>query len=195
MTTVARHRGPTTLEEWQGLPVEKRYELIDGELVEKAAPDFRHGDAQAGLLERLRPWFHRRTGGQRPGGWWIVSEVDIELNGDGYRPDITGWRRERVLDAPRERPVRIRPDWICEIVSDSNATTDTIRKLRRYHQAGIPHFWLLDPATKTLVVHRHAPAGYLAVLLAEVGEVVRAEPFEAAELHIGALFGEEPEDP
>ena len=191
MTTAERQRPTTTVDEWLREPAEKRYELIDGDLIEKAAPDFSHGSAQAGLIAHLHPWFHQRDGGDRPGGWWIASEVDVVLDDNGFRPDIAGWRRERVPEMPKTRPVRVRPDWICEIVSESNATTDTIKKLRRYHQAGVPHYWLLDPATRTLAVYRHAAEGYQSVLVAEAGETARAEPFEAIELRIAALFGDE----
>lgn len=51
-------------------------ELVDGELLPKAAPDPAHGGSQAKLGEALGP-FNRRPGGPRgPGGWWIMTEVD-----------------------------------------------------------------------------------------------------------------------
>ncbi len=44
-------------------------------------------------------------------------------------------------------------------------------------------------------VRRWAPDGYIEVLAATRGERVQAEPFEAVELSVGALFGdEEPEE-
>jgi hypothetical protein len=39
---------------------------------------------------------------------------------------------------------------------------------------------------------RHTPEGYLTILRAERGEVVRAEPFDAIELAVGTLFGDDP---
>ncbi|MHB8877532.1 MAG: Uma2 family endonuclease [Myxococcaceae bacterium] len=191
MKTPEGRASPATLAEWLSRPPEARLELIDGKLIEKAAPDYLHGRTQLDVAQQIRPWYHHRGGGGRPGGWWIASEVDIVLDGNGYRPDLVGWRRDRVPEMPGERPVRLRPDWICEIVSEANATTDTVKKLRRYHQAGLPHYWLADPSKKTLTVYRHERDGYLAVLAAEAGETVRAEPFDAIELRVGALFGEE----
>lgn len=184
-----------TIEEWLAQPEDRRLELIDGEFVEKALPDEPHADAQAGLVTELRTAFNRRGGGGHPGGWWIRTEIDIALNGNGYRPDIAGWRRARVPEMPKQRPITIPPDWICEILSDSNATTDTVKKLRRYHEAGVPHYWLVDPRQMTLTVYRHQAEGYLNVLTAEKGELVRAEPFDAIELRVGLLFGEDPDDP
>ena len=42
-------------------------------------------------------------------------------------------------------------------------------------------------------MHRHTEAGYLVVLAAESGERVQAEPFEAIELQVGVLFGDDEE--
>lgn len=195
MTSPVPHRGPYTLADWQAQPEGSRFELIDGELVEKALPTITHGVAQRSTGGTIGAAFHRKSGGPgRPGGWWIASEVDIVLDGRGYRPDLVGWRRERMPSMVAERPVLLRSDWLCEIVSDSNRSTDTVTKLRRYHQAGVPHYWILDQLDRTLTVYRHQPAGYLVLLRAEAGERVRAEPFEAIELHVAVLFGDDPED-
>jgi hypothetical protein len=48
--------------------------------------------------------------------------------------------------------------------------------------------------TKTLIVHRWEPRGYLVTLTAGLGDVVRAEPFESLELRVSVLFGIEDED-
>ncbi len=191
MTERGKHH---TIEEWLEQPSERRLELIDGELIEKALPNVPHAQSQGGLLVGIRSHFHRKPGGMGAGdGWWILPEVDIQLGENGYRPDVAGWRRARSPEQPSGRPVTLRPDWICEILSESNRHNDTIRKLRRYHQAGVPHYWLLDPDTGTLNVFRHEPQGYLNVLIAERGQRVRAEPFEALELPVGLLLGDDPE--
>jgi Uma2 family endonuclease len=187
--------GTKTLADWLALPDDARVELIDGELVEKAAPDEPHAAAQAGTTAAIHGRFNRRSGGPNgPGGWWIRTELDILLDARIFRPDLAGWRRERVAALPRERPFPIRPDWICEIVSDSNRRTDTITKLHRYHQGGVPQYWLLDELDRTLTVHRHAAEGYVIVLRAEAADLVRAEPFDAIELRVGVLLGDDPED-
>jgi Uma2 family endonuclease len=188
------HRASKTIADWLAQPEGARLELIDGELIEKAAPTFEHGRSQSCLSARLTGPFDRKPGGPGgPGGWWIGSEIDVLLDGRGFCPDLVGWKRESMPVAPRERPVTVRPDWICEIVSESNRATDTVKKLRRYHQAGVPHYWILDQVDRTLTVHRHGADGYLIALRAEAGERVRPEPFEAIELLVGLLLGDDPE--
>lgn len=187
---------PATVADWLAQPDDARVELIDGELIPKAAPTFEHGQAQAATVSAITGPFGRRPGGSGgPGGWWLATEVDILLDGRGYRPDIAGWRRDRVPTMPRDRPVTLRPDWLCEVVSESNRATDTITKLRRYHQAGVPHYWIVDQVERSLTVHRHHPDGYVIALRAEASERVRAEPFAAIELHVAVLLGDDPDEP
>ncbi len=62
------------------------------------------------------------------------------------------------------------------------------------HRHHVPHYWILDPTEETLLVHRWGPDGYIEVLAAERNERVRAEPFEALELRVGVLFGDEDEE-
>jgi hypothetical protein len=74
----ASKTGPKTIGDWSALPADARYELIDGELVEKAVPTFEHGLAQRNTASALGGPYGRRVGGPGgPGGWWIVTEVDI----------------------------------------------------------------------------------------------------------------------
>ena len=184
-----------TLEDLFAIPEEaRRHELIDGELVEKGAATGEHGGTQADLVSTLKSRFGRRPGGRWPGGWWFVLEVEVYFDPDNtFRPDVTGWRRERAPERPSGTPIMLRPDWICEILS-TNRRNDLVRKKRVYHRYGVPHYWILDPVEETLSVLRWGPDGYIDVLAAQRGERVRAEPFDAVELPVGAFFGEEEDE-
>lgn len=183
-----------TLDDFLAIPEERRFhELLASELVEKATPSGEHGDAQAGVVSAVRPRYQRRAGSGGPGGWWIATEVEVLLDeGDLVRPDVLGWRRERVPERPTGTPVRVRPDWVCEVISASNANVDTVKKLRIYHRARVPHYWIVDPRDATLTAMRWSDAGFTTVLRAERGETVRPEPFEEIELAVGTLFGDDP---
>lgn len=168
----------------------RRHEIIDGVLAEKEAASGRHGAAQVRLAQRLGP-YDRRPGGRWPGGWWFATEVEIQLaESQIFRPDIAGWRRERLDVLPSEVPITVTPDWICEILS-TNKRNDLIKKKRAYHLHEVRHYWLVDPVDETLAVYRWQADGYVEVLIAERAEVVRAEPFDAIELRVGVLFGDD----
>ena len=187
-------RRAATLDDLWAIPEAERFhELVAGQLIQKAAPTGEHGDAQAGVVGAVRSPFQRKPGGGGPGGWWIATEVEVLLtSGDVVRPDVLGWRREHCPERPTGTPVKVRPDWVCEVVSASNATDDTVKKLRLYHQVGVLHYWLADPRDATLTIMRWSPDGYVTLMRAERGEVVRAEPFEAIEIVVGTLFGDDP---
>jgi Uma2 family endonuclease len=174
---------------------ERFHEIIDGELVRKAAPSGLHGRAQCIVGGRIGDSYSRRPGGRRPGGWWIVTEVEVQLaEHDVFRPDVSGWRRERLPELPRESPILVRPDWVCEVLSRSNARNDLVKKMRVYHRSGVPHYWIVDPEEETLTVYRWTADGYLVALTAEREERVRAEPFGELELSVAALFGGDDDD-
>ncbi len=168
---------------------ERFHELVDGELVRKPAPSGPHGRAQARLVTKIGGAYDRR------GGWWIAVEVEVQLEEQQvYRPDIVGWRRERLPELPTKAPISVRPDWVCEVLSESNASNDLVRKMRGYQRAGVPHYWVVDPGEQTLTVYRWTAEGFLLVLAADRSERVRAEPFAELSLFVGALFGEDDDD-
>jgi Uma2 family endonuclease len=168
----------------------RRHEIIDGTLVEKEAASGRHGGAQVRLARHLGP-YDRRPGGRWPGGWWFATEVEILFEDTQVlRPDVAGWRREHLLELPAEVPVAVRPDWICEILSQ-NRRNDLVKKKRVYHRHRVEHYWLVDPVEETLAVLRWHPDGYVEVLVADRDERVRAVPFDSLELRVGVLFGDD----
>lgn len=82
----------------------------------------------------------------------------------------------------------VRPDWLCEVLSPSTATHDRVRKMPIYAVRGVPHVWLLDPERETLEVLRLDGDNYRAIAAYAGTEAVRAEPFEAVELDLRAMW-------
>jgi Uma2 family endonuclease len=187
-------RSLATIADLLAIPEEdRRHEVIDGELVEKEATSGRHGGAQLRIGEALAP-YNRRPGGRAPGGWLFASETEILFEPTQVlRPDVAGWRRDRLAELPAEVPIEVLPDWVCEILSQDRKR-DLVKKKRIYHQHRVGHYWIVDPANETLSVHRWHADGYLEVLVAERGERVRAEPFGELELAVGILFGDDPSE-
>jgi len=190
LVTTSRPSGrPAGASDLRDLAPERAAEVIGGVIVDKAAPRFDHGNAQSGLSGSLFG-FRGSGGSSGPGGWWITTEVEVEYEPtEVYRHDLVGWRRERVPTMPAAWPVTVRPDWVCEVLSGSNASNDTVTKQRVLHRHAVPHYWLLDPDAGTLRVLRWTADGYLEALSASADEVVRAEPFAAIELSMKDVLG------
>jgi len=168
------------------IPPERGAEVVEGHVVYKASPSFSHGYVQGQIGGLLR----FGSGGRGATGWWLVTEPDVELEAhEVYRPDLAGWRRERVPSIPTEVPIRLRPDWVCEVLSPSTAGRDLSAKLRGYHRSGIPHYWVVDPEHHTLVIYRWQSDTYAVAGSAGLGDTIQAEPF-AVDLSVAQLFGD-----
>jgi len=168
-------------------------ELVEGTVVHKAAPSPAHGAAQLGLGDVLAPMRRRRHGGtESPGGWWLMTDVEVlYANGDVYRHDAVGFRRDRHPERPGSSPVAVRPDWAAEILSAATARRDLVTKFRTLLAAAVPHYWVIDAEHELLTVYRHTPVGCVTALTAGVPDVVNAEPFEAIEISMAVLFGKD----
>lgn len=185
-------------EDLLALPEGVRAEIVGGALVLPRSPLPRHSRAQRAAARFLGGPFDDDDGRGGPGGWWILLEVDVRLAAhEIVRPDIAGWRRERLLVPWDVRPIDVVPDWVCEVVSPSNAAYDRVRKRELYARYGIAYYWLLDPAARTLEALRleHTAKEWIEVGAYDDASLARIAPFEAIELEVGRLFppaGEEP---
>jgi hypothetical protein len=155
-------------------------------------PTAEHSDARLGLAAALRQHFHRPVGSPAvPGGWWILGQVELELEDDEIlRPDLAGWRRKRVPERPQGSPLRMRPDWICHVIAQSSAYEDAAQRLELCQRSGIPFYWIVDVERRILTSHRLVDRSYARGIQAARWQFVHAEPFDAIEIRMGALFGD-----
>ncbi len=175
---------------------QRRHEVLDGEIVEKALPRGEHGHSQAYLVHamiELAKSECRRSGQPRSAGWWFATELTIDLSmHQTVQPDVAGWRRERMPNRPSGYPVTLRPDWVCEVMCDGDARRrDALLKRRIYADHGVPFYWLVDTERETLTVLTLTERGYVELLTAARTDRVRAAPFDLIELQVGVLFGDD----
>lgn len=161
-------------------------QIVDGELIVQPRPAIEHQHVTSVLGGELSYPFGRGRGG--PGGWWILDEPELHLRRDIVVPDLAGWRRARVPVLSTGPFLSIAPDWVCEVLSPSTAGLDRVRKLAVYAREQVEHAWLIDPIAHTLEVLRRDGTHWLIVGSHAGGEVVRAEPFDAIELELAALW-------
>ena len=188
MSSAARQATP--LEELLLRGEDARLEVVDGVLCGMETTG-EHAGAQAGVLTAVRGSYHRGSGGEgRGGGWWIYVEPTIQLTiREVYRPDLAGWKRDGVPERPVGFPIRHVPDWVCEVPSPGNAQHDLQVKRRAYHAAKVGYYWIVDPAREEVTILRWSLDGYVIVEVEAVEGVLRALPFEQAEIRLGGLFG------
>jgi Uma2 family endonuclease len=180
-------RRPATYEDLLALPDGVRAEIVAGDIVVAPAPLPRHSKVQRALGGFLGGPYDDGDGHGGPGGWWIFIEVDIRLGANVVRPDLAGWRRER-LPEPDVRPIDVVPDWICEILSESNAAYDRVTKRRLYAEHGVRHFWLADPESRTLETYGLDAGRWVDTGSFDESSRARIAPFDAVELEIARIF-------
>ena len=167
-------------------------EVIDGELSVMPRPRRQHARAAGELHGELRNPFDRGRGG--PGGWVFLPEPELHLGPkpDILAPDLAGWRRARVPDdfLAEDAPAHIElaPDWVCEVLSERTQAQDRGKKRRIYRREGVGHYWLVDPRDRTVEVYRLENGRWVEVDTYEGDAAVRAEPFDAIELDLSALW-------
>lgn len=174
-----------TYEDLLALPEHVVGEIVNGELHVSPRPSSLHARASSELGAGLNGPFGQGNGG--PGGWIILDEPELHLVGQILVPDLAGWRRERMPELPDAPSFDLAPDWICEVLSPSTESFDRAKKLPAYAQAGVKHAWLVDPGPRTLEIFRLDGAGWRLVGTL-TDDKVRAEPFDAIELNLAALW-------
>jgi len=171
-------------------PADKIAEIIDGDLTlmpRPAGPAVGTG-SDLGIL--LGNPFRFGRGG--PGGWLIYDEPELRLGEDVVVPDLAGWRRERLGDAPGESYRTVSPDWVCEVLSPSTQRHDRVRKMPLYARERVAHVWLVEPVVRTVEAFRLD--GDRWVLLGTWGDddVASIPPFEAVPLELALLWTASP---
>jgi Uma2 family endonuclease len=181
-------RKRATYEDVLNAPPHVVAEIVDGELHLSPRPAAPHSVAASVLASELGRPFSRGLGG--PGGWLLPIEPELHLGADILVPDYGGWRRERmpfVTDVPY---FTLAPDWICEVLSPSTERMDRADKLPVYAREGVRHVWLVNPLQRTLEVLRLEGGRWLTLAVHRDDARVRAEPFDAVELELGALWAD-----
>jgi hypothetical protein len=80
------------------------------------------------------------------GGWWVLYEPELRLDGELLVPTLAGWRDGRLVALPIAHVLELAPDWVCEVCVTSLARVDLDRKLAAYARAAVAHCWVIDPA-------------------------------------------------
>jgi Uma2 family endonuclease len=178
------------------LPEGHRAEIIAGIVVSPPSPLPKHGRAQRVLGRLIGGPFDDDDGRGGPGGWWILPEVDVRFTPhDIVKPDLAGWRRERLASPWDMRPIDVVPDWICEILSPSNIADDRVRKRQLYAEHDVAFYWLLDPQARTLEALRLESKIWVEVGSYDDASIARVAPFDAIEIEVGRFFPPEPSKP
>jgi Uma2 family endonuclease len=184
MSTTKPSSRPPTLADLDALPANIVGEIIEGVLYTMTKPRAPHRRTTRLIGGRVGDPFDNGIGG--PGGWWIIPEPGIELPNDTKEisPDVAGWRRERIPDLPVDEPIRVVPDWVCEILSPTTRRHDMLRKQPYYAKIGVPYMWLVDIEARVLTIYRLESSDWRMIGTYSDETEARIAPFDAVPLDV-----------
>ena len=185
MTALLHQRA--TYDDLLKVPENMVAELIDGDLYTSPRPAGPHARFASALSMDIGPPYDRGRGG--PGGWWILFEPELHLDEQVLVPDLAGWRRERMPQIPKEQRFVVPPDWVCEVISPSSARVDRGRKMDIYGDHGVQWLWIVDPLLRLLEVFTLEGEHWSRVHSYSGSDLVRADPFPAAEIDLASIWG------
>jgi Uma2 family endonuclease len=133
--------------------LEGRYELIEGDLIEKTGRNPPHASA----LRLMCAWLAACFGMER-----LSVQLPIEVApGDRERsrpePDIAVLNA--LLPDYSQRHPRGDELTLAVEIADSSSRFDLATKAALYARAGVPEYWVLDLTRRVLVIHRHPENG------------------------------------
>lgn len=166
------------------LPANRKFELMDGEIIEIMPPSPRH----AALIGHLSSFLMRLAWASavhvRPGSLLRLSpQFDLH-------PDlmvVQGGALDYLERFPAPAETRLRVDF-----SDSSIGYDRGVKLRAYATAGIPEYWIVNLREEQVEVYRE-PDGetYRSLRIYKSGEAVKPLAAPEAPVPINVLLGRE----
>lgn len=141
-------QGEWTTADWARLPGDSnRYELIDGVLYVTSAPSLFHQWASDSLISLLRAFLAEK---QPPMGL-VFSASGVILPTGPVIPDLVYLHMHNIEIITGNRIEGV-PDLVVEIASPGTAAYDRRDKQDAYAQSGIPEYWWVDPANRTVEV-------------------------------------------
>ena len=131
---------------------DKRYELIEGELVLAPTPSPLH----QGLVTRILRLLHTHVSARNLGAV-LAAPLDVVLSDENVlQPDVLFVATDR-LDIITQTHVAGAPDLVVEILSKSSVNRDRIAKRDIYRRYGVKEYWIVDPVGKSIEVFTGSP--------------------------------------
>ncbi|MGA2143524.1 MAG: Uma2 family endonuclease [Bryobacteraceae bacterium] len=159
-----------SVEEYLNTRYDPDVEFVDGVLVERNVGDWLHSLIQSNILFALRRKYPHLK---------VVAELRSSVTGTRYRlPDVCV-----LLEAPKTRYLLDAAFLVVEVLSESDAMSVVIEKLKEYAGKGVQNIWLIDPRLQAMCMYR-PPA------LAEIEGDIISTADGSVELSRGEIFAE-----
>lgn len=147
--TSAMKEREMTIDDYLALPDDRRVELIDGVFYDMAAPTTIHQMIGGLIYTEFQLFVRSNKGLCIP----FSAPTDVQLDCDNktiVQPDVMIVCDRKKITRPR---IYGAPDMVVEVLSPSNWYHDTVRKLKKYKNAGVREYWIVLPDEKKILVY------------------------------------------
>ena len=178
-----RSRIKFTYEDYRHTPEDKRYELLDGELIMVPAPRTAHQRTSRKMLIPMHTFIAENAMGEV-----FNAPCDVVLsNTDVVQPDLLFVSKER-SHIINEDNIRGAPDLVIEILSPSTAQRDRTLKRTLYALHGVPEYWQADTDAKIAMVLTLDNGEYKVAGIYGEGQTLVSPPLQGFTLDIDKIF-------
>lgn len=137
-----------TYEDYVKTSDDKRYELIDGELLMTPSPVPGHQRILRKIGFILEKFVTENNLGEL-----FYAPCDVYFDNENVvQPDILFISKDR-LNIIGEKNIQGAPDLIIEIISESSAYRDMVLKKKLYARHGVKEYWIVIPEGKEIEVY------------------------------------------
>jgi len=165
---------------------DKRYELLDGDLLVVPSPTTTHQRVLGNLYLLLAQHVNANNLGQV-----LFAPVDVVF-GEGARRDVAQPDMLYVSHANKgvftEGEVRGAPDLVVEILSPSTGLLDKGYKKVLYGRYKVSEYWLVDPQSQTIEVFALTEQGYRTAGMFRGNDQFESNLFPAFRPDLSAVF-------
>lgn len=148
MTHTVIEKKKYTFEDYLNISDDKRYELIEGELLMTPSPVPGHQRISGKLEFKLRKFITENNLGEV-----FDAPCDVYLDNENVvQPDILFISKER-LNIIGEKNIQGPPDIAVEIISESSAYRDLVQKKRLYARFGVKEYWIVIPEEESIEIY------------------------------------------
>lgn len=168
------------------------YDIVEGVRIEMAAPSWKHQRRVINILDALRIYEKAHRSGLA-----LIAPFDILLRRyprlQTRQPDvffITNRRLESGGGIPENGPIKVPPELIVEVISDSESRLRVEDKLRDYHTLGVDECWRVWSETRTVELLQWKPDGYETAANFNETQSVQSIIFNDLSVPVSSIFAD-----
>lgn len=148
MVSIVVEKKKYAYEDYLKTPRDKRYELINGELLMTPSPTPYHQRVSRKLEFILEGFITKNNSGEI-----FYAPCDVYLDNENVvQPDILFISQDR-LNIIGDKNIQGEPNIAIEIISENSVYRDMVQKKRLYARFGVKEYWIVIPEEKEVEVY------------------------------------------